>query len=370
MAKKLRIPPKSKSLLSSTDRLKDVFSPLIGSSFQLSRVPKTDGAKIRKFIFEVLEQTDLPESAQKDEFIIVPLKKKGVPKILIELIDTYIVTTGKDYNLQVWNRVPNSDSVLVQYTNTQEIICDRDIRYVLIKIENDKIDSIAILSSAYIEKRFGVFSKQTIKHQLLISKLNRNKIIESENKINFSPDTLNVAALCTTIYSKPESNIGDHPVPSKIFSLNLILEKVAKPLIGMEINSKDTKIRGQMLERIVAELLGYRIKGKLIGGYPDLPNQLLEVKVQNTQTIDLGKYTPEIEKVVFEDLGMTTLDIRYLIALTNAETNIIEGIILMPGKELGKNYTYVNGTSFKYQKSIPMNFFYEIKGKCVVNPEY
>lgn len=54
--------------------------------------------------------------------------------------------------------------------------------------------------------------------------------------------------------------------------------------------------------------------------------------MQDAQTIDLGKYTPEVEEIVFEKLGITTFDVRYLIALTNAKTNVIEGIILMPGK--------------------------------------
>ena len=114
MATKLNIPPKNKSFLSSTDRLKDIFSPLIGSSFTLSGKPRTDGSKIRKIISEVLEQANLPELAQDGEFTIVPLRKKGIPRILIELIDTYLVTTGDAYNLQVWNRIPNSGSILVQ----------------------------------------------------------------------------------------------------------------------------------------------------------------------------------------------------------------------------------------------------------------
>ena len=40
-------------------------------------------------------------------------KQKGVPSFLREYIDTYIITTGNSYNLQVWNRNPNSASVQV-----------------------------------------------------------------------------------------------------------------------------------------------------------------------------------------------------------------------------------------------------------------
>jgi hypothetical protein len=145
---------------------------------------------------------------------------------------------------------------------------------------------------------------------------------------------------------------------------------VAKKLIGKTLETNDTKNRGQALERLVLLLLGYsedNLQG-LAGGYPDIPNQLLEVKVQDSPTVDLGKYTPEIEELVMENSNITTRDIRYLIALTNPQTNIIEGIVLVSGEKLGDIFTYVSDTSFKCQRSIPMSFFEGLKGKCVFNP--
>lgn len=370
MPSKLNTPPKSKSLLSSTNKLKSCLESMIGTPFSLSGKPKTDGSKMRKLISNKLEEDGLPILAEQDNFKIIPPKKKGVPRVLAELVDTYLVTTGDSYNLQVWNRIPNSKSVLIQYLDKEETICNNEVRYILIKIDNDQIDSIAILSAKYIEDRFGSFGKPTIKHQLLVSEINRNKIIQSESKIKYAPDSDTIAKISTNSLIKIGSNIGDAPIPTKIFSLDLILNKVAKPLIGTKIEANDTKTRGQALERKVAELLGYNAEQQLVGGYPDLPNQLLEVKVQDAQTIDLGKYSPEFEEDIYKELKITTFDIRYLIALTNASTNIIEGIILMSGKSLGEHYTYVSDTSYKCQRSIPMSFFSSIKGKCVVNPEY
>jgi len=131
-----------------------------------------------------------------------------------------------------------------------------------------------------------------------------------------------------------------------------------------------TKNRGQALELKIAELLGYAPKEKelLAGGYPDIRNQMLEVKVQDTQTIDLGKYSPQFEEEIYNST-YTTTSMRYLIALTNPLTSIIEGVIVCPGENLGQNFTYVSDTSFKTQRSIPMSFFNSFAGKVVYNPE-
>jgi len=46
----------------------------------------------------------------------------------------------------------------------------------------------------------------------------------------------------------------------------------------------------------------------------------------------------------------------------------INGIVLVPGEELGKNFTYVAEKSFKCQRRIPMEFFEKFKGRVVFNP--
>jgi hypothetical protein len=327
---------------------------------------------MRKRISDVLKQAGLPEVAELGSYSIIPPRKKGVPKMLAELVDSYLVTSGKSYNLQVWNRVPNSDSVLVTFADNSEPLRNKDVRLILVKIyiENATIDSIAILSPEYIENRWGKFGKPTIKHQLLISNIIRGNIVGSAEKMAFAGDTERVKQLSTSQFNPTDLGLNSPIDSARLFSIELIRDRVAKELIGKKINASDTKTRGQALEKMVAELLGYDITSVagLVGGYPDIPNQLLEVKVQDAQTIDLGRYTPEIEEVVVEGLSFTTQDVRYLIALTNSTTNVIEGVVLMPGTELGRRYTYVSDTNYKCQRSIPMAFFDGIKWKCVVNP--
>ena len=174
----------------------------------------------------------------------------------------------------------------------------------------------------------------------------------------------------TDDYNKPEDRISEEPNFNNLYSIKLLEEMVASKLIGKKLDSNATKNRGQSLERMTLGLLGYEMTSneKLVGGFPDIPNQLLEVKVQDAQTVDLGKFTPEKEEVIVVGSNLTTFDVRYMIALTDPKTDIIEGIILAPGEKLGEIFTYVSDMSYKCQRTIPMEFFNSFKGQCVFNP--
>ena len=165
----------------SVEKLVSSLKSLLGTPFRLTGKPRTDGSTLRKLISNALLSIGLSPEAVVGNFEFIPPKKKGVPKLIREMVDTYIVTTGDSYNLQVWNRYPNSHSVLVKYEN-DETIKSKDIRLIFIKIdtENELIDSIVILTPEYIETKFGKFGKPTIKHQLLILPKQREAIIKSE----------------------------------------------------------------------------------------------------------------------------------------------------------------------------------------------
>lgn len=372
MNKIFKTPPSSPSELTNLYDLKDRLEELIGFEFILTGKSRTDGANTRKLIARTLEKHPLPEAAIKEEYEIVPPRKKGVPKILREFIDTYIVTSGKSYNLQVWNRIPNSETLLIKYDSGESLKCN-DVRFILTKIDvvENKISSIIIATPEYIVEKFGNFGRPTIKHQLLISSKIRQKIYKSDDKIMLYNDTAKLSYLIRHDYRPPENDMVEEANPDNIFSIGLIKTMVAEKLIGYKLDADATKNRGQSLERKVLELLGYPSSEAdlLYGAFPDIPNQLLEVKVQDTQTVDLGKFTPEKEEYIVEDLDITTFDIRYLIALTNPETETIEGIILSPGERLGEVFSYVSEKSYKCQRSIPMEIFEKYRGQVVINPD-
>lgn len=365
---KLSNPPFSKSSVLSNEELVEVLSPLIGMPFVLTKKTRTDGATLRKLITPILER-ETQKTAETTDCKILTQKGKGIPKLFAQLVDTYLITSGDSYNLQVWNRSPNSPTAIAIYNNGEKISA-QDIRFIMVKIslEENIIESIVILTPQYIVDKFGVFGKPTIKSQLLISTKERENIIKSESKILFYDDSDNLKKYISPNTIKLNDKSTDEPNKDSLLSLSFIKNNVASKLIGTFLESSDTKSRGQSLERKVINLLGYKEDSKLVGGYPDVPNQLLEVKVQDTQTVDLGKYTPQFEEVINDTLKLTTYDVRYLIALTNPTTNIIEGVILSNGENLGKNFTYVSDTSYKCQRSIPMSFFEKYKGLCIFNP--
>lgn len=373
MNKEFKIPPHSPKELTTLEELQKRLESLIGIGFKLTGKSRTDGSNNRKMIAAKLEQYPLPNKADNDEYEIIPPKKKGVPKILREFVDTYIVTSGASYNLQVWNRIPSSESLLIKYESGESLKCT-DVRLVMTKIDvtSNTVSAIIIVTPQYIESKFGKFGKPTVKHQLLISAKVRAKIYESMTKIMFYGDSKKMVDLTRNDFELPQERMTEQPRVGQIFSLDLIKRIVAEQLVGYKISPGATKNRGQELERKVLELLGYVFSDTdlLYGSFPDIPNQLLEIKVQDTQTVDLGKFSPENEEIVIEHLNLTTFDVRYLIALTNPDSGIIEGIILSPGEQLGSIFSYVSDISYKCQRSIPMAFFEKYKGQVIVNPDY
>lgn len=359
-----KIPPCSKSAMSSPEELVSRLQELVGAKMQLTGKSRTDGSNFRKLVTEHLLSNYIPEAAT--EYEIVPPKQKGVPSFLREYVDTYIVTTGAAYNLQVWNRNPNSASVQVDLKGEESLLAS-DVRFVLGKLSSDgTIESIVVMTPDYIEKTFGKFGKPTIKQQLIISNKKRDEIVKNRSlvvdDISLPADVIDEK--CGKIPA--DSSIKDDP--EKVLPLSYIDTQITDSLIGERLDvSLSTKQRGQQLERLVAYMLGYKKQQEMLdGGYPDIRNQMLEVKVQDSPTIDLGRYSPQFEESIND--AFTTRTIRYLIALTNAMNGSIDGVVLVPGEELGKNFTYVAEKSFKCQRSIPMEFFEKFKGRAVYNP--
>lgn len=359
-----KIPPYSKSAMSTPENLVQRLQGLIGTKLTLTGKSRTDGSNFRKLVTEYLLRAFVPEAA--DDYEIVPPKQKGVPSFLREYIDTYIVTTGSSYNLQVWNRNPNSASVQVVLNGTENLLAS-DVRFVLGKVDDDGvIESIVIMSPDYIEKTFGRFGKPTIKQQLIISNKKREEIIRNRvlvvDDISLSEDMIDNKGDEIT----EDSSIKDDP--TRVLPISYIDAQITDSLIGKRLDvNLSTKQRGQQLERLIAYMLGYKKQQEMLeGGYPDIRNQMLEVKVQDSPTIDLGRYSPQFEENI--NANFTTRTVRYLIALTDAMNGSIDGVVLVPGEELGKNFTYVAEQSFKCQRSIPMDFFKQHKGKAVYNP--
>lgn len=336
---------------------------LVGKHIELTGKSRTDGSNIRKMVTACLSDCYDFKSNPNIAFCA----EKGVPKIKREMLDTYVVTTGNSYNLQIWNRIPNSNDILVEYANGEKITC-ADVRLVFVKVDSDTnaIESVLVTTPDYIEHAFGKFGVPTIKWQLIISDSKRNEIISSNPPVLVEPD-FNLDKLLSDDIACHSMDMFDDPKEGEIASITSLVPVLIENLIGKKIDPAATKNRGQSLEYDIISLLDYDVDedSTLAGGYPDLPNQALEIKIQDSPTVDLGKYSPQFETEIYSDMGITTENIRYLIALMNKDTHEVEGFVLVPGKSLGDNFSYVTDKNFKCQRSIPMSFFDEYKG-CAV----
>ncbi len=371
MNKEFRVPPANKASLTPPDVLAERLKGLIGADLRLSGKSRTDGANARKLVANTLEQYPLPSASLEGDYAIVPPKGKGIPSILREYVDTYIVTTGASYNLQVWNRNPTADSVQIEYTNGDQLSA-RDVRFVFVRVDpiTHKIRAVLVLTPDYIEKTFGRFGVPTIKHQLIITAAARAAILASTPPVLFYADTPTAAGVVTNAYVSPRGSIHDEPAVGHLLASAVLRDAIVPHVLGTRLDAAPTKNRGQALESLVAHHLSYRPTNRelLAGGYPDIRNQALEIKVQDSPTVDLGQFSPQFKVDVPGSPGLTTEDIRYFIALTDATTGVVKGLVLCPGFHLGAHFSYVSNTSYKCQRSIPMSFFGAYDEQAVFNP--
>ena len=137
------------------------------------------------------------------------------------------------------------------------------------------------------------------------------------------------------------------------------------PMVGASIDYIDAvqeRNRGAELHAMICEHLGYSIY-KDDGSYPDIANQLLEIKLQTSPTIDLGLHSPEDgERIV--TIGNTSFysqDIRY--AIFDGEIRgsrvYLQNLYLVTGEDFSTYFPLFQGkeTNAKLQLPLPVDFF-------------
>lgn len=374
MKRAISIPAAAHGDLSAGEEIAQRLATLVGRPFPLSGKTRTDGSNLRKAVARLLEESPaLPTAAADGEWRIVPPKRKGVPRLLREFVDTFIVTSGTSYNLQVWNRNPTQPTPQIEYVDGS-VLRANDVRLILVRVDvaRHRIRSVVVATPQYIAERFGKFGKETVKEQLIILPRARQQVLAMKPPILFYPDEVPLASKFKNRIVPQKSRIHDSPTTTTMLRLRTIHGFIQSQLIGRRIEPSATKNRGQQLEQIVATGLGYQVADAdvLIGGYPDIRHQALEVKIQDAATVDLGRYSPQFDEPVDGCPGFTTQTIRYLIALTDPKSGICQGAVLCPGRRLAEHFVYVAEKSFKCQRSIPMAFFDRFDGRSVFNPPY
>lgn len=261
--------------------------------------------------------------------------KKTKPRFPGQNFDIY---TQKSSNLQIWN---------------EEIDISR--RYVFFDIDKqNRIVNVRVLTGETLVQfdKTGNLTKkyQATMHHYSTSTLFSNDSITIQNWIIETPSTLT------------HVNPNSLPTPNQLLRIDEIYKRLL-PITGNCISYLDPiqeRNRGAELHKLICKYLGYSTYED-DGTYPDIANQLLEVKLQTSPTIDLGLHSPEDGAYLFS-LGETSIhseDIRYAIFDGEVIGNQVhlKNLYLISGEKFSEFFPIWEGENSKIQIPLPADFF-------------
>ena len=160
------------------------------------------------------------------------------------------------------------------------------------------------------------------------------------------------------------ANPNYYPSREQLLDIKEVYRRLL-PMVGASIDYIDAvqeRNRGAELHAMICDHLGYSIYED-DGSYPDIANQLLEIKLQTSPTIDLGLHSPEDgEKIV--TIGNTSFyshDVRY--AIFDGEVRgskvYLQNLYLVTGEDFSSYFPLFQGkgTNAKIQLPLPIDFF-------------
>lgn len=269
--------------------------------------------------------------------------KKTKPRFPGQDFDKYV---QKALNLQVWN---------------EEISPER--RYVVIQQRNNgDIGRVRVISGDELA-RYDKTGTLTQKYQ---AKLKPSLDAEALNMA--ISDTDNIQSILGRVVNDTahKSLPSDNPLLSDLKPIEWLYSKLSQ-LIGSSITDAgldQERNRGAELHRAACELLGYRSYSDN-GQFPDIRNQLLEVKLQTSPTIDLGLVLPtseqHLEGLSLDGRKVRHCDVRYAVFYgeTDGSRVIINSVYMASGENFFSIFQQFGGMTVnkKLQIPLPSDFF-------------
>ena len=227
--------------------------------------------------------------------------RRTQPRFPGQHFDVYVQKSG---NLQIWN---------------EELEPTR--RYVIVRVGADEtISQVRVVTGADLA-RLDTTGTLTQKYQarMVPSGTPTTLVVESD------------AARLQTIVNDDADLSADQPTDlprlGGLLSIKALFDKL-RGLIGTRFpdpGRSQERNRGALLHQLVCQRLGYPGYSD-DGRFPDVRNQLLEVKLQTAATIDLGLVDPHSEDALdmprFDGTQVRHCDVRY--AIFSAATDGIE----------------------------------------------
>jgi predicted DNA binding CopG/RHH family protein len=266
--------------------------------------------------------------------------QKTQPRFPGQNLDTYV---QKSNNLQVWN---------------EEL--DPTRRYVLIRLSSDdEITRVKVVTGADLAL-LDTTGTLTQKYQA--------RLIpgEQQGELISNSDTKVIQPLVDPHAALDGLSPIDHPVAAGILPVNVLFDRLSQ-LIGAKFPDSgydQERNRGAALHSIVCRALGYS-SYRDDGRFPDVRNQLLEVKLQTSPTIDLGLICPDstapLDIPKLQGLQIRHCDVRYALfyAQTDGEMVTITHFFLTTGEMFFQRFPQFRGKVLnkKLQIPLPADFF-------------
>lgn len=267
--------------------------------------------------------------------------KKTQPRFLGQCFDTYI---QKSNNLQVWN---------------EELAPSR--RYVIIKVDNNDLIQVVRVVNGDMLAVLDTTGTLTQKYQARLT------VGKDVSELISPEDSDRIKSILVT--KNNSTNLGDptdYPSVETLLPIGLVYEKL-RILVGKsfpDTGSDQERNRGGFLHKMVCHALGYK-EYKDNGQFPDVPNQLIEVKLQTSPTIDLGLASPDSKEVLdipkIDGKQIRHCDIRYAIfsAVLKDGQITITNFFLVTGSDFFKRFPRFEGKILnkKLQIPLPKDFF-------------
>lgn len=263
--------------------------------------------------------------------------RKTQPRFPGQNFDVY---TQKSLNVQIWN---------------EEVDAAR--RYVLLRVdEDDIITSVKVINGDKLA-RYDRTGTLTRKYQATMTS-NGEDICSKRDSATVENWIIDVNE------SLQEVNPNCFPQRDQLLRIHEIYRRL-QPMVGSTIDYLDAvqeRNRGAELHAMICEHLGYSVYED-DGTYPDIANQLLEIKLQTSPTIDLGLHSPEDGDAIVT-IGNTAFcseDIRYAIFDGEVRGNrvLLKHLYLVTGEDFTNHFPLFRGrgTNAKIQIPLPYDFF-------------
>lgn len=268
--------------------------------------------------------------------------KRTKPKFPGQQFDVY---TQKRNNLQIWN---------------EEVVPTR--RYAIIDISpDDVIDRVKVVTGedlAPLDKTGTLTQKYQAR---VIPSQDDSELISSEDTDNLKP-----------LIREQESPLAfmgspiDYPTKNHLLPIAIVYKRL-RGLVGADFPDKghdQERLRGAELHRLICQRLGYQYY-RDDGRFPDIRNQLLEVKLQTSPTIDLGLVRPDSEEPLdIPKINGTSIrhrDVRYAIfyGSTDGKRVSLTHFFLTTGEAFFSRFPQFKGkvVNRKLQIPLPADFF-------------